>query len=257
MKKLFYFAVFLANIVSAQIGIGNTSPQKALHISGAKSTTPIAGTSVEIVKPTVRIDGLNNSNQSIAAKLRPVSVSDKGDLVLAPNLVKNLIMIDSFNPANSETDYLPSPITTNQTSTALTTNLSLRNFDFVLNTPSLVRIGAVTSFRFYRADNGNPISDDSNRLWGTRFRFVSAPSGISTASTAYFGESLKGYYSRLSNASATQIHYANSEDVLFLPAGSYTIEIIATAITATGQVPLRIVNGNGDDTFSVTAYSVQ
>lgn len=257
MRKIAYILIIIGSKLLGQVGIGTNDPQKGLHISGNSSSTLVPGTSISLVKPTIRVDGLNNSNQSSSDKIRPVSVTDQGDLVLAPALVKPLIMIDSFNPTNSETDYLASPIITNQTTTTLTTNLVLRSFSFVLESPSLVRIGAVTSFQFYRADNGNPVTDESNRQWGTRFRFSAAPAGISTASTAYFGESLKGYYNRVSNASATVILYSNSEDVQVLPAGNYTLEIIATAITATGQTPLRIVNGSGDDTFSVIAYPIQ
>lgn len=257
MRKIAYAFILLGSKVLAQVGIGDTNPQKGLHVSGTSSSSLISGTSINLVKPTIRIDGLNNSNQSSSDKIRPVSVTDQGDLVLAPALVKPLIMIDSFNPANSETDYLASSITTNQTTTTLTTNIVLRSFSFVLESPSIVRIGAVTSFQFYRADNGNPITDQSNRQWGTKFRFSAAPAGISTASTSYFGESLKGYYNRVSNASATAILYSNSEDVQVLPAGNYTLEVIATAVTAAGQTPLRMVNGAGDDTFSVIAYPIQ
>lgn len=257
MRVIIFILIIFGSKTMGQVGIGNSNPQKGLHISGTSTNTLIPGTSINLVKPTIRIDGLNNSNQSSTDKIRPVSVTDQGDLVLAPALVKPLIMIDNFNPANLETDYLESSITTNQTTTTLTTNLVLRTFSFVLESPSLVRIGAVTSFQLYRADNGIPITDGSNRQWGTRFRFSSAPSGISTASTAYFGESLKGYYNRVSNASATALLYSNSEDVQVLPAGNYTLEVIATAITATGQTPLRMVNGSGDDTFSVIAYPIQ
>ncbi len=257
MRRIAYLLIVFGSKILAQVGISNINPEKALHVSGNNSSNLVSGTSISLVKPTIRIDGLNNGNQSSNDKIRPVSVTDRGDLVLAPSLVNPLIMIDSFNPANSEKDYLPSVITTNQTASALTTNIVLRSFSFVLESPSLVRIEAVTSFQFYRADNGNPMTDGSNRQWGTRFRFSAAPSGISTASTAYFGESLKGYYNRISNTSATGINYSNSEDVQLLPAGNYTLEVIATAITATGQTPLRMVNGAGDDTFSVIAYPIQ
>ncbi|UFH31089.1 hypothetical protein LNP04_14045 [Chryseobacterium sp. C-71] len=258
MKKLVYIILIIeSSLLYGQVGIGTMSPQKAVSISGTSTGVTIPATSIELRRPTIRVEGLNNTNQSISDKIRPISVTDQGDLVLAPALVKPLIMIDSFNSTNSETDYLPSSITTNQTTTALATDLVLRTFSFNITSPSLVKIGAVTSFQFSRADNGNPVTDGSNRLWGTRFRFSLAPAGISTAATSYFGESLKGYYNRVSNASATGIHYANSEDVIFLPSGSYAVEVISSVTTATGQTPLRIINGSGDDTFSVIAYPVE
>ncbi|WP_294304703.1 hypothetical protein [uncultured Chryseobacterium sp.] len=261
MKKIFFISFFSIQYAFAQVGIGTKNPNKALQISdisGATTATSVPGTStIQIITPTVRIEGLNNANQSVTDKIRPVSVTDKGDVVLAPALVVPLIMIDDFNISNTEKDYLTAVVTTDQTSTNLTTNTVLRSFNFTLSSPSLVRLGAVTSFQFYQANSTSRIADDSNRQWGTKFRFSAAPAGIPTSATSYFGKSLKGYYSKTPNTTDQGIYYSNSEDVLYLPAGSYTIEIIAAAATASGQAPMRIINGAGNDTFSVVAYPVQ
>ena len=260
MKKLFLSLVFIVYSVNqyAQVGIGLLSgnPQKALHLSGNSTTSAISGTNVQIVTPTIRIDGLNNTNQGTSDKLRPVSVTDNGDLVLSQALVIPLIMIDPVNTTNSEADYMTIPITTTQSS-ATSTNTVLRSFGFTLVSPSLVKFGATTSFQFYKADGSSVITDGANRIWGTRFRFSSAPAGVSTAADAFFGESLKGYINAANNSSATGILYANSQETLTLPAGSYTLDVISSIETQSTQNPVTIINGNGNDNISIVAYPVQ
>lgn len=260
MRNLLLSVSFIFGITNtyAQVGIGlvSGSPQKALHISGPSTASPISGTAVQIVTPTIRIEGLNNANQVVNDKLRPVSVTDNGDVVLAPQLVIPLVMIDPINTLNSETDYITSPIVINQSS-ATSTDTVLRSFVFVLISPSLVKFGATTSFQFYKASDGSVITDGANRIWGTKFRFSNAPAGVSTAANAFFGESLKGYINAVNSSSAVGILYANSEETLALPAGSYTLDVISSINTNSTQIPARIINGNGNDNISIVAYPIQ
>jgi hypothetical protein len=258
MKKILIFGILIFNIsVFSQVGISTTTPQKALQISGSTSSTAITGTSVNIVRPTIRIDGLNNTNQSTTDKLRPVSVSDKGDLVLSNALIKPLVIIDPINVANTEKDYIPSAVTINQTSASTTTNAVIRSFTFTLTSPSLVKFSTVTSFQFQKASDGSAITDGSNRAWGTRFRFSSAPAGISTAATAYFGESIRAYSNSVNSTGATGTFYTSSDETLSLPQGTYTLDVNLFAATNTTQTPLRIIYGGGTDTISIVAFPVQ
>ncbi|MBW7676904.1 hypothetical protein [Chryseobacterium chendengshani] len=260
MKKLFLSLIMINVYINtfAQVGIGTQtiSPQKALHISGNSTVNAISGTIAQLVTPTIRIDGLNNVNQGISDKLRPVSATDNGDIVLSHAVVIPLIMIDPITLANSEKDYITVPITINQPS-ATSTDTVLRSFSFVLTSPSIVKFGATTSFQFYKASDGSVITDGANRLWGTRFRFSIAPTGVSTAADAFFGESLKAYENSVNSSSATGLLYANSEDMLSLPAGNYTMQIISSIETQSTQIPIRIINGSGNDNVSVVAYPIQ
>jgi hypothetical protein len=249
--------LIFSSYLTAQVGISTNTPQKALHVSGSVTSVPVSGTSVSVVNPTLRIDGLNKDNQGTTENLRPVSVSDNGDVVLSPALVKPLVMIDPINTTNTEKDYIPTAVTINQTSAATTTNAVIRSFSFKLTSPSLVKFSAVTSFQFQKASDGTPVTDGSNRTWGTRFRFSSAPSGISTAATSYFGESVRGYSNSTSNTTATGPFYTSSDDTLYLPAGDYTLDVNLYAATNTSQTPLRIIYGGGGDTISIVAYPVQ
>ncbi|MDV7696477.1 hypothetical protein N6B72_06040 [Chryseobacterium soli] len=258
MKKVLIFGIFIFNIsVFSQVGVSTTTPQKALHISGTTSSTTITGTSVNIVRPTIRVDGLNNTNQSTTDKLRPVSVSDKGDLVLSNALVKPLVIIDPINTSNTEKDYILPAVTINQTSGSTTTNAVIRSFNFTLTSPSLVKFSTVTSFQFLRASDGGVVTDGSNRAWGTRFRFSAAPAGISTAANAYFGESIRAYNNAVNTTDATGTFYTASDDTLSLPAGTYTLDVNLFAATNATQTPLRIICGSGTDTISIVAFPVQ
>jgi len=258
MKKILILGILIFSIgVRSQVGIATSAPQKALHISGSTSSTAIPGTSVNIVRPTMRVDGLNNTNQSTTDQLRPVSVSDKGDLVLSGALVKPLVVIDPINTANTEKDYILPAVTINQTSGSTTTNSVIRSFNFTLTSPSLVKFSTVTSFQFLRASDGGVVTDGSNRAWGTRYRFSAAPAGISTAANAYFGESIRSYNNAVNTTDATGTFYTASDDTLSLPAGTYTLDVNLFAATNTTQTPLRIICGGGTDTISIVAFPIQ
>lgn len=260
IKAFLFLSVFICigNLAYSQLGIGNTSPQKSLHISGTSSSEAIENTSAFLVKPTIRVEGLNlvNNNHN-PSNLRPLSVSDKGDFVVSHALVKPLLMIDPINTTNTETDYIPSAVTINQTATSTTTNSLIRSFTFVLTSPSMVKMGVSTSFRFRRASDGGVITDGSNRIWGTRLRFSAAPSGVPTGANAYFGEYIHPYVNTVNIASATGLFYANSEESIFLPAGNYTVDVNLFASTNSSQPPLRIIYGEGIDTVSIVAFPVQ
>ena len=260
MKNILFFAgaLLLSSQFNAQVGIGlnNAAAQKALHVSGTSTSTTIPGTGVNTVTPTVRIDGLNNTNQTVNERLRPLSATSNGDLVLASVPVIPLVMIDPISPGNAETDYLTGPVTSIQSVVGFN-NYPLRSFTFTLAHPSIVKFGAVTSFEFTAAVTLVPIIDNSNRIWGTKFRFTSAPAGIPTGGNAYFGEALQGYSNAVNTNSVIGPYYSNSEDSLYLPAGSYTVEVSAYIDTQLAATPIRMVNGNGIDTFSVVAYPAQ
>lgn len=64
----FVMTIIFSTISYAQVGIGNTNPQQELHISGANST--------------IRIDGLNSTNNTNndGTDLAPIAVDENGDL---------------------------------------------------------------------------------------------------------------------------------------------------------------------------------
>ncbi|MGG5209541.1 hypothetical protein ACQWU4_11385 [Chryseobacterium sp. MIQD13] len=257
MKNIIIFSCFILNTthILAQIGISTKTPQKALHISGTVSSKSVPGTSVNIISPTMRIDGLNNTSQALTEALHPVSVTDNGDLVLSQT-IKPILMIDPINTSNSKKDYIPTAVSINQASA--TTNAAIQSFDFTLTSPSLVKFSSVTSFRFGKASDGTPITDGSNRTWGTKFSFSRVPSGSPIVLNTYFGESVKSYNNIInSTETATGILYALSDDALYLLPGDYTLVVNLSVATNTSQPLLKITYGEGSDTLSILAYPIQ
>lgn len=250
MKKIKLICLFTLGFskgVLAQVGIEIASPQKALHISGASTSSVITGTSVNIVTPTIRVNGLSNANQNIVnTKLKPVMVTDKGDLVVSESVATALVMIDPINTSNATTDFLTSPITTD---TSVSTETFLKSFTFTLNEPSLVNFNANTSIQLYTG-TGAVITDGKSKLYGTKFKLSTAPSGVSTAD---FGQVMYPYSNTVNITSATGILYVISTEMRYLPAGNYAVDIYSTINT---NVSTKIVAGNGSDTLSIIAYPV-
>lgn len=244
--------LLVCNMFFSQVGIGTNNPQKALHISGTTTTTNVSGTSINIVAPTIRIDGLNNTNQGISRNLTPVSVSDKGDLVLSTNLATPLVMINPVNTSNSSTNFLSSPVTITMSATSV--NTLLKSFSFTLTFPSLVKFNASTSYRLYTT-TGSVITDGASRLYGTQFKFITAPSGIST--TSAFGNKIRSYANSVNNANATGIFYVISKEDLYLPAGNYTVGLYSVLSSNSSSSYFRAVCGNGSNTISIVAYPIQ
>jgi hypothetical protein len=147
LKFIYLFALASSQSIFAQVGIGTSFPQKALQISGTSTSTLITGTSVSLVTPTIRVDGLSNSSQGISnTKLKPVLVTDNGDLVVSKSLANVLLMIDPINTSNTTTDFLTSAVTTNA---SILTDTILKSFTFNITEPSLVNFNANTSIQLY------------------------------------------------------------------------------------------------------------
>jgi hypothetical protein len=68
-----------------------------------------------------------------------------------------------------------------------------------------------------------------------------------------FGEVMYPYSNAVNNTDATGIFYVISSEMIYLPAGNYTVGIYSTINT---NVATRIVAGNGLDTLSIIAYPV-
>jgi hypothetical protein len=74
-------------LVEGTVGIGTNNPQQKLHIAGTSATNTGNPSTQNVISPTVRIEGLNATNNSLASSEypRPVAVDANGDIVLASN----------------------------------------------------------------------------------------------------------------------------------------------------------------------------
>ncbi|WP_294304705.1 hypothetical protein [uncultured Chryseobacterium sp.] len=213
--KLFVLLLLgtLSNATFAQVGINNSNPQQALHISGSGSGT---------LQPVIQIDGLNSinntANENIGSQKRVYATSD-GDLVILGNKE-----INKFSTT--------SPITRTKVFSGET---AVGTQTFVLDYPSLVHFQARASLVWN--DSGSPtnsgnFSDGKPRQMGFYFKFTSVPSGSGVSTTKGFGNSVNalGSYSSSNTTNAEQLkgqYYFNPSKDLYLPKGTYTVNLYA------------------------------
>lgn len=207
---LMIFAVsgFAQNVKS---GIGTTNPQQTLHVAGATSTAAIGTTGVSLIKPTVRVEGLNSTNNVAhnaadgTNSLKRVYANQSGDLVLIAEAVENF----SFQQFG---DVYPN---TNLTGNAIS---SLGSLNFTLKHPAVVYFSATVAASAFNTLGGN-LADGSAKVIGTRFRFTAAPAGVATATD--FGANVKTYENISTGVNGPIV--LNSRAYLQLPAGTYTV----------------------------------
>lgn len=83
LRNLIFLIFIWSQSINAQVGIGTTNPQQKLHIAGDNST--------------IRIDGLNNSNNphtNNGIDLAPIAVNSYGDIVLGGSPFLSAIILD-------------------------------------------------------------------------------------------------------------------------------------------------------------------
>lgn len=191
------------SVLIAQVGINNSSPQQVLHVSGTST-----GTSQSIV----RIDGLNNSQNTAhesATSVKRVFATANGDLVILDN--------------NQTNKYYTSPTFTT-TPIPGGTEQPVVSYTFILDYPSVVHVDARVAATITSLVAAIPVLRNGQaRAFGSYYKFTSAPSGVATNVT--FGDS-SVTHSTSGSAAANQLSgefTLEPRKDLYLPKGNYTI----------------------------------
>lgn len=191
----------------SQVGVNNTNPQQALHISGTGS-----GSS----QPLIQIDGLSaaqNPAHENAASSKRVYRNTDGDLVILSNNQSNITYTSSQIP----TIAIPAG-----TETAVTT------YSFTLEYPSSVYFEARPTLYIDSPSSSEAIRRNGQaRQIGFYFKFTSAPAGVTI--NKGFGNT---YISRTTYSASDDDQFSgdyvfNPKKELFLPKGSYTVVLYA------------------------------
>jgi len=238
--------VYSQNIFSQQnVGIMTDKPTEKLHVSGKSSIIDdnIGTTGVPLISPTVRIDGLNMTNNPTIFSTdttAPLYVDSNGDTTVK----KALETFGSYTQPGGDA------ITTSNTLNVLASGAYQRTGDllttsFTLQQRSVVYISSTLSADIQNASGGT-ITDGKNRaiaalIW---FTAAAAASGIDTSSS-YMSDGLT--FANRPSDSMNGSFKLNPSAELVLPAGSYTVVLRGAGIASlnTPGDNYRVIWGGG------------
>ena len=231
MKKNYFLLFLLCSVsVLGQVGIGTTTPQETLHVSGNTSTIRIEG-----------LDDINNDLNLGPAKLTPVYVDNQGNFTLEKRgynsggngytLPLNFLQYSTnFIPNNPL--GLPAPFDkygvvinsdlTNESQTAI-----LERATITVPTNSMVEVKYAVSLCFSSTNLAIPphstyITDKKTRVIQTYFCIDINNDGLSAAEeNLKYG--VKGQYYASDSGGTRGYPYMNSQGYVDLPAGNHTI----------------------------------
>ena len=206
-------------------GINTFTPQQQLQVSGTTSSTQIGTSGIFVVKPTIRIEGLNNTNNSVASSstslAQPVDVTQNGDIILSPNLAISLIT------SSLGTDAITSAVTVSPADGTVT-SATLKTYTFTLNQTAMVHFLASVSTSVFNT-SGSRLGDSNNKICFSSFRFTAVPPGSGIAINTSFGSDSFNYINTSILAGATGNFYLQPESYLVLPPGTYTLILLGQA----------------------------
>ena len=225
-----------------QAGIDTLSPQQMLHVNGAPSTSTAVGTTGKfLVTPTVRVGGLNQTNNpaqpaSPAISTLPLYATVSGDLVIGS---RGQRVVQSLAGANA----IPVDSITVPSGTAGIT-VTLYTVTFTLNQPALVYFAADVAFAFTTSPSSSAsITDGQAKSAGLEFTFSSVPAGSGIPTGSYFAAVIQPFMQSGFNGTNPfgptgvvpdgNLTY-NLDKVLKLPTGSYTFSVIAYGSAGSG-----------------------
>ncbi|ETZ22432.1 hypothetical protein [Pedobacter sp. V48] len=268
---------------TAQTGVNARDPQQTVNVSGTPSTqTAITGyTGKYLVTPTMRVDGLNQVNNSThpaspAISVLPLYATTNGELVISSNRVNQIV---KTLPGAAGFDAISTPVTLVVTGTqtgigtsVVTTPSSLITpVNFTLTRPSMiyinaaVSVGSVTSNTLISPVPPPPalpydiLEDGKARMMGIQFRFTKVAAGSGMPVNVPFASSTDSFTNEQLPTSGTNIitgfFYYNLGKQIMLPAGDYTFGIWGCA--AGNGNPFRLIFGEATtDVLSITAIAL-
>lgn len=245
-----------------QAGINTGTPQQVVHIAGTPSASTAIGTTGKfVVTPTMRVEGLNQTNNSThpaapAISTQPVYATASGDLVIG-NRVQ---LIKQTLPG---TDVIPTPLTLNVPSGTAGITSTIYTQSFTLKQPSMVYFMANISFNF-TGSGGTLIASGGTKMGGIEFSFSSVPASSGIPTSGYFAASQYPYtqdpFSDTGLYGTNLVPNGNFQfalnKALKLPPGSYTFNIIACASAGTGTGFSSRVGISPTDYINITAIAL-
>lgn len=226
-KAALAFLTTLACNTFAQVGINTTAPQEQLHVAGATST--------------IRIDGLNSTNNIENDGVSPgnLSVDADGNLIIH----NSLILIEDMNSAS----FLNPPV-------AVVTNdgnfvrKKIYDTTFTLDRPAIVEFNILVSAGVSDKDNLGPITDGVNRKYGIELLIDNVDVGRAANSfSSNEGEAVLDWWGDPETISYNSGYFTLNLNIKKqLPAGVHTLQINGQVVGATNTTTAGMAVEFGD-----------
>lgn len=222
-KITFFVFSFLFTIISsAQVGIGTTSPEAALHIAGSSST--------------IRVDGLNNANNVKnlgGSSMYNVMVDASGDLTLG-NVSSEIV---------SESN-IASAISVQTTANSGLNSAELYSKDFTLTQRALVVVTYYVSMEFKSYDGLTNLDDGRAKVAHNYFYLGDG----STADTSKTYGMTSSVYSNWNCDTATGYVYNSRSTTIVLEPGTHSIHLNGAVYggNITPDAAFRVLFGDTD-----------
>ena len=211
----------------SQVGINTSDPQQALHVSGTPtpySTAPNVGTTtVKVIEPTVRIEGLNATNNPAhsidANSLQRVYASKDGDLMLRKGNSNYQIVNESGTiPRGS------AGIGTGGDNSAIPT-VVLKNVNFTVDKESIVNISISVEGKMENyASSQFTLGGDMEYHFGIHLIFTEAPESMEDILSKKFAETTYKIFTEQATIQRTETILTTNKDLLLQP-GNYEFVI--------------------------------
>jgi hypothetical protein len=222
-KKIYTLLFSCTSILyfAQNLGINTTSPQQKLEISGTVNVANpnIGVTGIQLVQPTIRIDGLNSTNNpnvfSAANIVNPLYVDANGNTFTIKGL-------ETYNNTPPGTDVITTPYTLTANPSGITPDLI--SVSFTLKQASIVNISSMLSVNI-KNSSGAELADGIVRLIGAGIYFTAKPASETTITlnSTTANESIP--YTNFNTGSiSSQLKFGPSLE-MSLPAGNYTVAL--------------------------------
>lgn len=227
-KRLLLLTCGLLPVMTySQIGINTSEPQQALHVSGIPtpySTAENVGTSsVKIIEPTIRIDGLNAVNNPAHSQnvntLKRIYTSKDGDLMLRKGN-SNFEILNEKGTIPTANTGIPNGGPNHDIPTIV-----LKTVNFTIDKESIVNIAVAVEGKMENYTSSQfTLGGDMEYHFGINLVFTQAPESMEDILEKQFAETTFKIFTTQAVIQRTETILNTNKNLLLQP-GTYQLAI--------------------------------